>query len=152
MSIFALNLATHPQARNHLLTHPDLISDAIEESLRYNTSAQRFKRVLTRDFEIHGQNMKAGDSVILAYGTANRDERKFPDAEIYDIFRKPRGHLGFGSGKHFCIGNSLARLVTELSMRKFLSEIPEFKLMHTNFDWVPSSNFRSPLQLPFSTG
>ena len=152
MSIFALNLATHPQARNHLLTDPDLISDAIEESLRYNTSAQRFKRVLTRDIEMHGQNMKAGDSVILAYGAANRDERKFPDAEIYDIFRKPRGHLGFGSGKHFCIGNSLARLVTELSMRRFFSEIPEFKLMHTNFDWVPSSNFRSPLQLPFSMG
>lgn len=152
MSIFALNLATHPEARRQLVADPDLVADAIEESLRYNTSAQRFKRVLTRDHEIHGQTMRAGDGVILAYGAANRDERKFPDADRYDIHRKPRGHLGFGTGKHFCIGNSLARLVTEISMKKFLSEIPEFKLIHSDFDWVPSSNFRSPLQLPFERG
>lgn len=152
MSMFALNLATHPEARIHLISEPELVADAIEESLRYNTSAQRFKRVLTRDFELHEQTMKAGDSVILAYGAANRDERKFPNADTYDIFRKPRGHLGFGIGKHFCIGNSLARMIAELAMKRFLEEIPDFKIVNSDFTWVPSSNFRSPMKLPFVIG
>jgi len=128
------------------------LPQAIEESLRFNTSAQRFKRVLMRDTELHGQVMKAGDKVILAYGAANRDERKFPDPETYDIDRNPRNHLGFGAGKHFCIGNALARLITQTTMTAFMAEVPDFSLLNDSFDWVPSSNFRSPIVLPLQRG
>jgi len=152
MTILAHNLATHPEARRRVAHDLSLLPQAIEESLRLNTSAQRFKRVLTRDMELHGQVMKAGDKVILAYGAANRDERKFPNAEVYDLDRNPRNHLGFGAGKHFCIGNALARLITQTTMTKLLTEIPEFSLAHDNFDWVPSSNFRSPMALPLRRG
>jgi cytochrome P450 len=152
MSNFALNLADHPVARRRIATDPSLMDAAIEESLRFNTSAQRFKRVLTCDVELHGQTMKAGEFVILTYGAANRDERKFPEPDIYDIDRNPRGHLGFGSGKHFCIGNTLARLVTRHAMNELLAEIPDFGLENRDFGWVPSSNFRSPLVLPFRVG
>jgi len=148
MSIFALNLAQMPDVQDALRHNPDLMKPAIEESLRYNTSAQRFKRVLTRDVDLHGQRMRKGDFVVLAYGSANRDDRKFPDADIYDLHRNPSGHLGFGSGKHFCIGNDFARMVMERSMGVFLQTMPDFSLAEDRFDWVPSSNFRSPVTLP----
>ena len=150
LSIFALNLHDHPDARHSIRDQPDLLPNAMEESLRYNTSAQRFKRVLTRDVEKHGVTMKAGDSVILAYGAANRDGRKFIDADTYDIRRDARGHLGLGLGKHFCIGSQFSRLVTEAAMGRFIQRMPDFHLTIRDFDWVSSSNFRSPMTLPIT--
>jgi cytochrome P450 len=149
MSVFALNLCDFPEARRRVAQEPALMAPAIEESLRFNTSAQRFKRVLTRDCELHGQVMRAGDTVALAYGAANRDERKFKEPDRYDVERRPQGHLGFGAGKHFCIGSQFARLVTEVAMTRFLARVPDFDLVERRFDWIPSSNFRSPLALPF---
>ena len=105
MSVFALNLHDYPDARRRLVADPALIAAAIEESLRFNTSAQRFKRVAMRDVELHGKTIRAGDKVALAFGSANRDRRKFADPDRYDIDRRPLGHLGFGSGKHFCLGS-----------------------------------------------
>ena len=148
MSIFAMNLAQMADVQDALRQEPKLMTSAIEESLRYNTSAQRFKRVLTRDVELHGQQMREGDFVVLAYGSANRDERQFPDADNYDLHRNPKGHLGFGTGKHFCIGNDFARMVMERAMNVFLAEQPPFQLASGHLDWVPSSNFRSPVALP----
>ena len=148
MSIFAMNLAQMADVQDALRQEPKLMTSAIEESLRYNTSAQRFKRVLTRDVELHGQQMRKGDFVVLAYGSANRDERQFPDADNYDLHRNPKGHLGFGTGKHFCIGNDFARMVMERAMNVFLAEQPPFQLASGHLDWVPSSNFRSPVALP----
>jgi cytochrome P450 len=152
MSIFALNLQDHPDARRRLVDDPALVTSAIEESLRYNTSAQRFKRTLTKDVTLHGQTMKAGDKVILAYGSANRDERKFPNPDVYDINRKPQGHLGFGAGKHFCLGSQMARFVTEIATKRFLEKIPDFHLTTPKLEWNSSSNFRSPVALPFEIG
>lgn len=148
MSVFAMNLAQMADVQDALRQEPKLMKSAIEESLRYNTSAQRFKRVLTRDVELHGQQMREGDFVVLAYGSANRDERQFPDADNYDLHRNPKGHLGFGTGKHFCIGNDFARMVMERAMNVFLAEQPPFQLASGHLDWVPSSNFRSPVALP----
>ena len=148
MSVFAMNLAQMADVQDALRQEPKLMKSAIEESLRYNTSAQRFKRVLTRDVELHGQQMRKGDFVVLAYGSANRDERQFPDADNYDLHRNPKGHLGFGTGKHFCIGNDFARMVMERAMNVFLAEQPPFQLASGHLDWVPSSNFRSPVALP----
>jgi len=149
MSLFALNLCDHPRERHKLLADPSLMNSAIEESLRFNTSAQRFKRVLTRDVELYGQHMHEGDKVALAYGSANRDERKFADPDTYNVERNPRGHLGFGAGPHFCLGTNMARLVTAVAMRVFMDAVPHYELTQPELDWVPSSNFRSPVSLPF---
>ena len=149
MSLFALNLCDHPRERRKLLADPSLMGSAIEESLRFNTSAQRFKRVLTRDVELYGQHMHEGDKVALAYGSANRDERKFAEPDTYNVERNPRGHLGFGAGPHFCLGTNMARLVTAVAMRAFLDVVPHCELTQSQLDWVPSSNFRSPVSLPF---
>ncbi len=151
MNLVALNLHDYPEARRRVVAAPSLMLAAVEESLRFNTSAQRFKRTATRDVTLHGQTIRKGDTVILAYGAANRDERKFPSPDVYDIDRKPVGHMGFGGGKHFCMGSQMARFVTDVAMRRFLARVPEFRLTmpRDELAWISSSNFRSPAALPF---
>lgn len=147
MTMFALNLSDHPQARARLVADPTLTADAVEESLRFNTSAQRFRRCLTRDVEIHGQTMKAGDFVCLAYGSGNRDERRFPNPDVYDIARKPRGHLGFGAGVHTCIGTQIGRLATRTLFETMHKRLPNYERVEQTLKWMPSTTFRSPLRL-----
>src|SRR5713101_3000489 len=79
MSMFALNLHDHPDARRRIVADAALIAPAIEESLRFNTSAQRFKRTVMREVQLHGEKLRVGDKVALAFGSGNRDWRKFPD-------------------------------------------------------------------------
>jgi hypothetical protein len=150
MSMFALNLHDHPDARRRLVADPALIAPAIEESLRFNTSAQRFKRVVMREKVLHGQSMRVGDKVALAFGSGNRDGRKFSNPDAFNIDRRPQGHLGFGSGKHFCLGSQMARLVTEIAMKRFLERVPDYHLTGDTVAWNSSSNFRSPTALPFA--
>lgn len=149
LKMFAKNMAEFPEQRKKVQMDMSLLPDAIEESMRYNSSAQRFRRCLTRDVSLHGQTMKAGDFVILAYGSANRDERKYPNPDEYDVTRKPKGHVGMGGGVHLCLGNSIARLAIKTSMEVFLDRIPNFSLAESDdqLEWVASSNFRSPKKL-----
>ena len=152
LGMFALNLAEQHDARRALAADASLIPDAMEESLRFNTSAQRFKRTLTRDVELHGQVMKEGDAVILAYGSANRDERMFENPDIYDITRWAKRHLGFGGGVHSCLGSMLARVGTQILFEEMLAVIPEFTRVEDELPWVSSSNFRSPRRLVLARG
>jgi cytochrome P450 len=94
--------------------------------------------------------LHVGDKVALAFGSGNRDGRKFPDPDRYDIERRPQGHLGFGSGKHFCLGSQMARLVTQVAMQRFLARVPDYHLTVDQLAWNSSSNFRSPVALPFA--
>jgi cytochrome P450 len=151
MSMLVLNLHDYPDTRRRIVADPGLIAPAIEESLRFNTSAQRFKRVVMRETELHGQKLNIGDKVALAFGSGNRDWRKFRNPDVYDIERRPQGHLGFGAGKHFCLGSQTARLVIEVAMKRFLERVPEYYLTTRKLAWNSSSNFRSPVALPFAT-
>ena len=150
MAMLALNLHDFPDARRRVVADASLIAPAIEESLRFNTSAQRFKRVVVREAVLHGQMLRAGDKVALAFGSANRDGRKFPNPDVYDLDRRPIGHLGFGAGKHFCLGAPMARLVTETAMTRFLARVPDYHVTVSPLEWNSSSNFRSPVALPFA--
>lgn len=147
MSMFALNLADFDEARRAVVADPALLADAVEESLRFNTSAQRFRRCLQKDVELHGQVMRAGDFVCLAYGSGNRDERQYPDPDVYDIRRKPRGHLGFGGGVHACLGTAIARLSVKIAVEEMHRVVPEYRRVHDQLAWMPSSTFRSPIRL-----
>jgi cytochrome P450 len=151
MSMLALNLHDYPASRRRVVADPALLAPAIEESLRFNTSAQRFRRTVMRELEVHGQMLKAGDKVALAYGSANRDRRKFPNLDDYDIDRRPRDHLGFGVGKHYCLGSQMARLVTDVAMKRFLERVPNYHLTVDKLARNSSSNFRSPVASPFTT-
>ena len=147
MMMFALNLADHADARRQCVANPALLADAVEESLRFNTSAQRFRRRLMKDTTLHGQTMKAGDFVCLAYGAGNRDERQYPNPDHYDIARKPRGHLGFGGGVHACLGTAIARLAVKVAFEEFHQVFPDYRRVDEQLAWMPSSTFRSPLVL-----
>ncbi|MFO1196341.1 MAG: cytochrome P450 [Burkholderiaceae bacterium] len=147
MAMFALNLADHADARSAVVADPALIPDAVEESLRFNTSAQRFRRCLQKDTELHGKTMRAGDFVCLAYGSGNRDERQFPDPDVYDVRRKPRGHLGFGGGVHACLGTAIARLSVRIAFEEFHRVVPDYRRVQAQLPWMPSSTFRSPTRL-----
>ena len=147
MSMFALNLADHHDVRRAVVADPSRVPDAIEESLRYNTSAQRFRRCLTKDTELHGQTMREGDFVCLAYGSANRDERQFPNPDVYDLDRRPKGHVGFGGSVHACLGTAVARMSVKIAMEEFHKAVPDYVRVQEQLPWMPSSTFRSPLRL-----
>ncbi|HYA73410.1 MAG TPA: cytochrome P450 [Roseiarcus sp.] len=151
LAMFALNLADLPEAREAVVANPELLPDAIEESLRYNTSAQRFRRCLTKDVELHGQLMREGDFVCLAYGSGNRDDRQYPNADVYDLARRPRGHLGFGGSVHACLGATIARLAVKIAMEEFHKFAPNYRRAEETLPWMPSSTFRSPLRLELAT-
>lgn len=147
MMMFAYNLASFGEAQRAVVANPALLPDAIEESLRFNTSAQRFRRRLMKDVTLHGQTMREGDFVCLAYGSGNRDERQYPNPDVYDIARKPRGHLGFGGGVHACLGTAIARLAVKIAFEEFHAVVPSYRRVADQLPWMPSSTFRSPLRL-----
>src|SRR6478752_380299 len=118
-------LADHPEIREQLKADPDLVPLAVEELLRYDSPVQGIGRTLTREVELYGQQMKPGDSVLLLFGSANRDDRAFPDAEVFDIYRRPEPHVALGRGIHFCLGAALARLETRIALDALLDS-PEF--------------------------
>jgi cytochrome P450 len=146
-AMFGLNLATFADVRRACVADPALIPDAIEESLRFNTSAQRFRRSLNTDVALHGQVMKAGDLVCLAYGSANRDERRWENPDVYELERRPTGHLGFGGSVHACLGTAIAKLATRIAYEELLSAVPDFEQLDADLPWMPSTTFRSPLVL-----
>jgi cytochrome P450 len=114
--------ATHPESWRALRAKPSLVNGAVEESLRLETPIQMFCRVTTREVEIGGTPIPKGDRVLLLIGAANRDPRKWPSPDTFDIHRNPIDHLGFGYGLHACLGHTLAKLhlraiLTTLSRR-----------------------------------
>ncbi len=145
LAMFALKLADLPEAREAVVADLGLLPDAIEESLRYNSSAQRFRRCLTRDVERRRQVMREGDFVCLAYGSGNRDDRQYPKADVHDHRRKPRGHLGFGGSVHACLGATIVRLVAKIAMEEFHRVTPNYRRVEERLSWMPSSTFRGPL-------
>ena len=122
-------LLEHPDQRDRLLADPDnLVEPAVEEIVRWTSPVIQFARTATRDVELQGQTIKAGDTVGIWYPSANRDERQFDDPYRFDVGRDPNYHQGFGHGPHFCLGANLARwelraVFNELARRDVLGRI-----------------------------
>jgi cytochrome P450 len=121
LSNSAVILAQHPESRRQLADDPDLVPAAVEELLRYDSPVQGLARTLTRQVDLHGQRMKAGDTVLMLFGSANRDDHAFPDADQFDIDRVPERQVAFGRGIHFCLGASLARLEARIALQALLA-------------------------------
>jgi cytochrome P450 len=121
LSNSAVVLAQHPESRRQLADNPALVPAAVEELLRYDSPVQGLGRTLTRQVDLHGQPMKAGDTVLLLFGSANRDDHAFPDADRFDINRRPERQVAFGRGIHFCLGASLARLEARIALQALLA-------------------------------
>ena len=125
---------------------------AVEEIVRYATPVIHFRRTATQDTEINGQPIKEGEKVVMFYQSGNRDERQYPNPDLYDIARKPRGHLGFGGGVHACLGTAIARLAVKIAFEEFHRVVPRYRRVADQLAWMPSSTFRSPLVLNLAAG
>lgn len=101
---------------------------ATEEFIRFVSPLHNMCRVANRDYEIGGVTIKAGQQVVLLYGSANRDPAHFRDPEVFDIRRTPNTHLAFGLGTHFCLGAGLARLEVKVFFEEFLRRVRDVSL------------------------
>jgi cytochrome P450 len=102
-------LLQHPEQLAVLRTHPSLLPGAVDEMLRWWTPVMVFRRTATRDVDLAGVRIGAGDKVVVSFTSANRDESVFADPDRFDVRRSPNPHLSFGHGPHFCLGGQLAR-------------------------------------------
>jgi cytochrome P450 len=119
-------LEGRPDQRQLLLDDPDLIPSAITEFLRLESSVQGLARTTTRDVEVGGVTIPAGEKVLMLYGSANRDAAEFgEDADRLDVRRNAVRHLGFSSGPHFCIGSHLAKLQARVALEELLTAHPQ---------------------------
>ncbi|MBV9922014.1 MAG: cytochrome P450/oxidoreductase, partial [Pseudonocardia sp.] len=121
-------LAENPDQRAILRERPELIPDAVEEAIRVATPLQLVGRTTAREVTLHGVTIPAGGRVVLVYGAANRDERRFPDPDRFDVTRGKQRHLGFGEGVHGCIGAPLARLEAKIALEEALPLLGDYTI------------------------
>jgi len=133
-------LTDNPEEREKLLKDPALISNATDEMLRWVTSVIYFRRTATKDTNIRGQDIKAGDKVVMWYGSANRDEDIFEDGHLFRVDRdNAKKHLAFGAGEHLCLGNRLGHMQIRILFEELLDRFPN---IHSTSDPVRiPSNF-----------
>ncbi|MCV7443898.1 cytochrome P450 [Mycobacterium paraense] len=141
-----------------LLTHPDqfaavqadreLIGQAIEEGLRYETPLTTVQRFATEDTELEGVEIPARAVIGVCIGAANRDERRWERAEEFDIFRKHLPHISFAAGEHTCLGLHLARLETRVALECLLNRLTNINLRTEGDPHIHGQPFRSPTALP----
>ena len=133
-------LTDNPEEREKLLKDPSLISNATDEMLRWVTSVIYFRRTATKDTNIRGQDIQAGDKVVMWYGSANRDEDIFEDGHLFRVDREnAKKHLAFGAGEHLCLGNRLGHMQIRILFEELLDRFPN---IHSTSDPVRiPSNF-----------
>lgn len=148
MSHCVLTLLRNPGSWDLLAGNTELIPRMIEEVLRLQSAVQFFPSFsATTDIEIAGTTIKAGSAVHLMYGAANRDPRRFPDPDRFDLKRENREHLGWGSGIHVCFGGPLARLEINNAMEVFLRRVRNPRLVVDPPPYRHNQVFRGPLHL-----
>ena len=124
-----LALIEHPEQRARLIADPALMPTAVEEFLRWVSPLIYFRRTLQRDVAVGGKQMREGDKVAMYYPSGNRDESVFEDALAFDVSRAPNPHMAFGgSGPHFCLGASLARLEIRCMFEELMRRLPALEL------------------------
>ena len=145
-------LAEHPDQRRALVEDRDLVPDAIEEILRFEPPSPVQARYVTRDVEHHGHVVPEGSVMMLLNASGNRDDRKFPDGDRFDIHRRIDHHLSFGYGLHFCLGAALARLEGRVALDEVLQRFPTWEIDWDNAEQARTSTVRGWKRLPVITG
>jgi cytochrome P450 len=145
-------LADHPDQRAELVADPSLIPGAIEEILRYESPAPHVGRcVAKQDLVVHGTEVPAGSVMLFLLGSANRDDRRFPNGDSFDIHRNDGRHLTFGNGIHLCMGAALARMEGIIALEEVLTRFPEWDVDLDNAKLSPTSTVRGWETLPVFT-
>lgn len=123
-----LHLAEHPEQKAWLTEDLGRLPDAIEELLRFDAPVQVLARTTTRAIEIHDQEVPAGARVLLVWGAANRDPRRYENPDQLDLSRPALRHLAFGNGIHHCLGAPLARQEARAILTLMLTQIPDYEV------------------------
>jgi cytochrome P450 len=144
-------LADFPDQRQLLVEDRTLIPNAIEELLRFESPSPVQARYVTRDVEHHGQVVPEGSAILLLTAAANRDERKFPDADTFDVRRDIDRQLAFGYGIHFCLGSALARLEGRVALEEVLTRFPAWEVDFDKAVQARTSTVRGWQTLPVIT-
>jgi cytochrome P450 len=131
-------LARHPEAWDALADDPDAVPAAVEELLRWASSTPYNRRTATRDVELGGHWIRAGDKVTLWWASANRDEAEFDDPFRFDVTRTPNRHLAFGHGAHFCLGARLARLEIRVVVEEMVRTVARLEPLGP-IEWTRSN-------------
>jgi cytochrome P450 family 142 subfamily A polypeptide 1 len=139
-------LIENPAQRAKLLADPALVPSAVEEMLRLISPVLSFSRKVTRDTALRGKTLRGGDQVLMLYGSANRDEEVFEDAEAFRVERNPQ-HLAFGIGTHFCLGANLARMEMRTLFEHVLRRLPDVEYATTGPLMRPSALVRSCVEM-----
>jgi cytochrome P450 len=122
------NLDQFRDQRRPLVDDPGLLPTAVEELLRYDSPVQSVSRVLLEEVELHGTTIPAGERVLFLFGSANRDEGRWEDADRLDVVREKKRHLAFGEGIHHCLGAPLARLEGRVILEEVFATIPDYQV------------------------
>jgi cytochrome P450 family 142 subfamily A polypeptide 1 len=145
-------LSNDPRQYDALYEDPSLIPNAVEEIIRWVCPFVNMYRTATRDYELHGKVIKAGQQVGLTYPAANRDPRHYKDPHSFNIYRdftKESKHLSFGLGPHFCLGASLARLELRLSLEEMTRRVARLRIPKgKKLEYVSSSFTRGLKKFP----
>jgi cytochrome P450 len=141
-------LAKHPEQRREIVDDPALIPGALEEILRYEPPGPFIARYVTADVEFHGQTVPQGSAILFIAASANRDERRYPEPDTFDIHRKVGHQLTFGMGVHFCLGAALARLEGRVALEEILRRFPKWDVDWDNAKLAQTSTVRGWETLP----
>ena len=137
-----------PDERAKVFADPVRVPDWIEETLRFDTSTQMLLRVTTGEVELGGTVLPDSARVLLLIGSANRDETVFPEPERYDLDRDTSKLISFGSGRHFCLGASLARLEARVGLAELVTRVADYDVDEARAARVHSINVRGFAALP----
>jgi cytochrome P450 family 142 subfamily A polypeptide 1 len=136
------DLATHPEQRQLLLDRPEVLgTTGVEEFIRWVSPVLNMRRTVTVDHELHGQQLKAGDELLLMYPSANRDPRAFDEPDVLDLTRSHNRHIAFGFGTHFCLGAQLARLEIRVMFEEMLRRMPDWELVDPEEPRIVAATF-----------
>ncbi len=129
----------HPEQETLLRSRPELAERSVDEVLRYDAPLQQTKRLATRDLEIAGQQVRAGEQVLLCMGAANRDPEAFDYPDTFDITRGVPNHLAFGHGMHGCLGGALAKLQAQVAFEALFARPERLTPQHSQLRWQNQS-------------
>lgn len=149
-SILALH--DHPAQRTLVESDPELWPNAVEELLRFETAVRSDPRTALEEFELAGQRIKAGQNIVVLAQLANRDLRRFADADELRLDRDDPAPLSFGHGIHYCLGASLARAELRTALPRLLDALGDYSIDRSRIEWRSSITLRAPVELPIRRG
>jgi hypothetical protein len=142
-----LALLRHPAETQKLKSDSSLVPSAVEEMLRYESPSQHTGRIAANDREIGGRTIRKGEAVMAVMAAANRDPRRFPDPDSFDVTRKDNKHLAFGYAAHFCFGAALARVEGQETFAALIQRMPRLTLECQTLEWRNNLGLRGLNQL-----